>query len=231
MTTTAKITAKGTSGTGITEDLAKRCHDQLGRKILAVVELVAETRSEKRNGDESVSLSILTVEPAPNTMTEDHLRELARSFYYERQLAESGPTLDGPDEPSVDDVLAAGAKHQPHPYLASTLSVDDNAVCDVCGQHEGASVHADRAAFVDPFAVTEDDVDYGDDKEADDEGGDELVSDHEIAYPKDDDPYSEPHDYDAGPDDSCLCGAPYGNPIHLDVPADEEADELEDATT
>lgn len=169
MTTTAKITSKGTSGTGITEDLAKRCHDRLGHKVLAVVELVAETRSEKRNGDESVTLSILTVEPAPNSDTEDHLRDLARSFYYERALEEHGPTLDGGDEPSVDQVLAAGAKHQPHPYIASTLAVEDDAVCDVCGQIEAAAVHADRTGLDDPFTVTEADLDAADEHLEDEE--------------------------------------------------------------
>lgn len=178
MTTTARITAKGTSNTGITEDLAKRCHDQLGRKVLAVVELVAETRSENRKGDEQVSLSILTVEPAPDGMTENHLRELARSFYYERQLAEGqAPTLEFGDSPEPDlaSVLAAGAKHQPHPYLASMLSTDDNAVCDVCGLLEGAAVHADRSKLADPFAAApaDDEEDEGDDE------GDDQDEEHE----------------------------------------------------
>ena len=176
MTTTAKIASKGTSNTGITEDLAKRCHDQLGRKVLAVVELVAEARAEKRNGDESVSLSILTIEPAPNSTTEEHLRNLARSFHYERQLAAGeAPTLDyenGSTEPNVADVLAAGARHEPHPYISSSLAIDDSElgpVCDICGQHEGAAVHADRTALNDPFAVaTGDDKDEPDDAEPDD---------------------------------------------------------------
>ena len=38
MTTTANIAAKGTNGTGITEDLAQTLHNNLGRKVLAVVE-------------------------------------------------------------------------------------------------------------------------------------------------------------------------------------------------
>ncbi|WGX98751.1 hypothetical protein [Nocardioides sp. L-11A] len=178
-TTTAKIAPKGTSNTGITEDLAKRCHDQLGKKILAVVELVAEARAEKRNGDESVSLSILTIEPAPTTETEDHLRNLARSFHYERQLAAGeAPTLeygDGPTEPNVADVLATGARHEPHPYLSSSLAIDDSEhgpVCDVCGQHEGAAVHADRSALVDPFATPEADEDGDEDGDGTEPGED-----------------------------------------------------------
>lgn len=191
MTTTAKIASKGTNNTGITEDLAKRCHDQLGKKVLAVVELVAESRSEKRNGDESVSLSILTLEPAPNGTTEEHLRELARSFYYERQLAEGqAPTLeygDGHTEPDVETVLQAGARHKPHPYLASTLSTDDTPVCDVCGQHEGAAVHADRSGLKDPFAVTHE---PDDEDEPDDDEHDEDELDFDGDADQDDDPES-----------------------------------------
>lgn len=185
MSTTASIAAKGTNGTGITEDLAKRCHDQLGKKILAVVELVAETRQEKRNGDEKVVLSILTVEPAPNSMTEDHLRELARSFHYERQLADGQLSLETGDdiEPKVADVLEQGAKHRPHPYLASTLSTDDDAVCDVCGQLETAAVHADRTAFADPFATSSTD----EDDEDEDEDEDEPDQVNELDYDEDPD--------------------------------------------
>ncbi len=111
MTTTAKIAAKGCTGTGITEELAKTFHDQLGKTGVAVIEFVADARGETRDGDESVKLSILTVEVAPNTLTEDHLRELARAFHYERKLAEDGPQLqvpgDGP-EPKIADVIQHG---------------------------------------------------------------------------------------------------------------------------
>lgn len=152
--TTAKIAAKGTKSTGITEDIAKRLHDSLGKTVVAIVEITSEARTEKKSGDEEVKLALGMIEVAPNGMTEDHLRELARSFHYERQLADGQPTLDGDDiEPKVSDVLAAGQQYRPHPYLASTLSTDDNAVCDVCGQHEGATVHAERKGLDDPFAV------------------------------------------------------------------------------
>ena len=183
MTTTAKIAARGTNGTGITEEMAARLHDNLGEKVLAVVELVVEASGEKRNGDESVALSILTVEPAPDHMTVDHLRELARSFYYERQLATEGPTLDGDDiEPKVADVLAAGQRHTPHPYLASTLSTDDNAPCDVCGHLEAAPVHADRARLVDPFNPGDDeDLDDNDDEDDGDIPGDPDNDDPDAA--------------------------------------------------
>lgn len=111
MTTTAQIAAKGCSSTGITEELAEKLHASLGRKVVAVVEMVAEARTENRNGDEKVVLNILTVEPAPNQLTEDYLRNLQRAFYYERRIGEDGPQMLGPDdgpEPSIKDVLAQG---------------------------------------------------------------------------------------------------------------------------
>jgi hypothetical protein len=195
MSTTATIKGKGCNATGITEDLAKLCHDRLGRKVLAVVELQADSRTENTNGDESVTLKILTVEPAPNAQTEDHLRELARSFYYERQLAEGqAPTLnlDGSPEPDVETVLAAGAKHRPHPYLSSTLSVDDNAICDVCGQHEGAAVHGDMSQL-DTADEQPDDADQ-------DEAEDEVAADIDEAYdqPDDEDQNEDPEPVGSG---------------------------------
>ena len=189
MTTTASIADKRTKNTGYTEEHAQRCHDQLGKKVLAVVELVAEARSEKRNGDESVVLSIITLEPAPNGETEDHLRELARSFHYERKLTDGqAPTLPlagESAEPNLEAVVSAGQKHRPHPYLASTLSTDDNAICDVCGQHEGAAVHADRSGLKDPFAVDDDT------EPRDDEGDDEDGQEEDDAADQDDEDDSE----------------------------------------
>ncbi|WP_248582578.1 hypothetical protein [Nocardioides sp. InS609-2] len=175
MTTTANISAKGCSGTGITEDLAQTLHNNLGKKVLAVVELVAEARQKKRNGDEKVVLSILTVEPAPNDMTVDHLRDLAQQFYYERQLAAGEQTLPGTGEeiePKVSEVIAAGQRHTAHPYIASGLAVD-NGACDVCGLMEDAPVHADRSNLANPFLVDDNDdglsEDEGDPEPDDDE--------------------------------------------------------------
>ena len=160
MTTTAKIAAKGTKSTGLTEDIAKTLHDQLGKTIVAIVEISSEARTEKKSGDEEVKLAIGMLEVAPDGLAADHVRELARSFHYERQLKDGQMAIDDDIEPKVADVLEAGQRFQPHPYLASTLSTDDSdqgPVCDVCGQHEGATVHADRAALDDPFATDESD--------------------------------------------------------------------------
>lgn len=112
MTTTAKIAARGCTGTGITEELAEKLHAQLGKTIVVVAELVAEARSEKRSGDEAVVLNILTVEPATMEFVEDYLRRMQRALHYERKLIEDGPQLQVPgdhDEPSVDDVIGQGA--------------------------------------------------------------------------------------------------------------------------
>ena len=192
MTTTASIATKGTKDTGITETLASKLHDNLGKKLLCVVELVAETRTEKRNGDEKVVLSILTIEPAPNNDTEDHLRELARSFHYERRVEIEGGQAHIPGteiEPKVTEVLAAGAKHRPHPYLASTLSTDDNAVCDVCGTIETMPVHTDGARLADPFTVNVNDEDL------DDEGTDSDLEDEDEDDSEDQGEDQDPNDF------------------------------------
>jgi hypothetical protein len=148
MTTTAKIAAKGTKGTGITEDLAATLHDNLGKTIVAVVEITAETRSENRKGDETVGLSIGTIEVAPDGMAADHVRELARSFHYERRLAEDGPTLPTPGddiEPKVADVLAAGKALAPHTFEADPVEPN---TCNVCGADDDAPLHG---VLDDPF--------------------------------------------------------------------------------
>lgn len=183
MSTTANIASKGTKSTGLTEQIAQTLHDTLGKTVVAIVEITSEARTEKKNGDEQVKLALGMIEIAPNGMTEDHLRELARSFHYERQLADGQPTLDGDDiEPKVNDVLAAGQQFRPHPYLASTLSTEDEPVCDVCGQLEGAVVHAERTGMDDPFAVPDpDDEDMVDDPDAETcpAPGCDLVAEHD----------------------------------------------------
>lgn len=107
--TTAKIAAKGCSATGITEELAIKMHDQLGKKIMAVVELESAARTEDSDGNQKVQLRILSVEPATESIAEDHLREFQRALYYNRQLDGAQPTLDGDGpEPTVREVLGRG---------------------------------------------------------------------------------------------------------------------------
>lgn len=112
MTTTAQIAKRGCTGTGITEELAKLFHDQLGKTGVAIIEFVSDARGEKRDGDENVTLKILTVEVAPTPLVEDYLRNMNRALHFERKLGEDGPQLMGPDdgpEPTVKDVIAQGA--------------------------------------------------------------------------------------------------------------------------
>lgn len=169
MSTTASIAKKGLKDTGFTEDHAKRFHDQLGRDGIAIIQFVSDSRSEKRNGDESVSLSITSIEPAPDNTTADHLRELARAFHYERRLADDQPLpLDGDSiEPKVTDVLKAGARHLPHPFLPTDAS-DDTPICDVCGVVEDAA-----GALHDVDQDDDGDGDEQEDPDDEDEGHDD----------------------------------------------------------
>jgi hypothetical protein len=110
--TTAQILAKGCQSTGITEELARKYHDNLGISVMAIVELRATSRTEEADGKESVKLNILSVEPANSQEVTDHLRGLQRAMYHGRKLhdEDSQPQLDGVDdvEPTVAEVLAQG---------------------------------------------------------------------------------------------------------------------------
>lgn len=104
--TTAKILAKGCQSTGITEELAGRLHDQLGKKVMAVVELESTSRTEHTDGKETVQLRILSVEPAVEQIADDHLRTFQRALFVNRARDEGQPTLDGDEpSPSVADVV------------------------------------------------------------------------------------------------------------------------------
>lgn len=154
MSTTAKIAARGCKGTAIDDQLAEQLHDHLGRTILAIVEISSSSRTEDTDGNQKVTLKLGDIEVVPDGMAADHIRELFRLFYYERQRETEGPALDYDDGPApkVADVLAAGERFRPHPYLASTLSTDDSdhgPVCDICGAIETAAAHT----ITDPFAV------------------------------------------------------------------------------
>jgi hypothetical protein len=142
MSTTATIESKGCQGTGITPELAKSLHDNLGKTIVAVVEITADKRSENRKGDEKVGLIINTIEVAPNHDTAEHIRELSHAFNYERKLIENGPTLPGTDDepaPKVADILAAGEALKPHEFVAT--EEDGKTICDRCGSEEDDARH------------------------------------------------------------------------------------------
>lgn len=168
---TAKIAAKGCSATGITETLASSLHANLGSKVVAVVELMSEARTEKSDGKETVALSIISIEPATDDQTENHLREIARALHRNRHLA-GGDTaqgrLDVGDEPNVADVLKAGAALRPHPFLPDDAA-SENPICDVCGSIEASAVHSMQVALDDLEA---DQVERDEQLEADAQDGD-----------------------------------------------------------
>lgn len=164
MSTTAQIKAKGCQSTGITEELATKFHDQLGKTVMAVVELRSDSRTENTDGDQKVSIEILSIEPAvdPNGAGEAHLRNFARSLYYERQLlsADAQPTLESVDdiEPKVADVIAAQAGAVPHEYVREGKTGN----CEVCGNDPFHHLHETS----DPDEANEDT--QGDDEPAQD---------------------------------------------------------------
>lgn len=138
--TTAKIRAKGLDSTGITEQLATEMYKKKGARYMAIVELKVEERHEKADGSKKVDLVLEQVEPATDANVAEHLRELCRVSYINRAQADGQGTIDEAlrQERSTADVLAAGAKHRPHPFLPVDASAE-NPICDVCGVVEGAT--------------------------------------------------------------------------------------------
>lgn len=139
--TTASIAKRGCNATGITDELVERLHNQRGHHFMAVVELFVAETTDSAEGKDKVGLKIVSIEPAPNQATDDHLRNLARSFYYERKLVEDGPQLpqEGVSpEPTVKDVLAAGDQYIPHAFQDGA---EDPDICNLCGGREVARVH------------------------------------------------------------------------------------------
>lgn len=95
----AKIRAKGLDATGVTEELAKSLYHQLGSHHLLVVEARVERRTENGDGSHTVDLVLTQVEPSTASFVDDHLRELMRGMYRNRQIVDGAiPELaDGPD--------------------------------------------------------------------------------------------------------------------------------------
>lgn len=146
---TGKIRSKGLSGTGVTEAMIGKHHRGKGGHLMAVVSLsVAAVHTEVDSGAGGVDYVIDDLEVAPDVTLEngqnpaEFVRELVRSFHYERSLDEQGDLLgDKRLEPKVDDVLARGDAHKPHPFLPTDASAD-NPTCEVCGLGEDATPHA-----------------------------------------------------------------------------------------
>lgn len=166
---TAKIAAKGTKATGITEQDARALHRHLGTTRMGIVELISAAKTEKADGSESVTINIANIELAPSPTTEDHLRELQRAFYYERQLEDGQQALDASIEPKVNDVLMSGERFRPHPFLPADASLD-TPLCEVCGTAETTTAHEQ---YADQPTLTRPDNTGPDDEPADSEPTDD----------------------------------------------------------
>jgi len=140
---TATVNSKGLDKTGFDDDLiASLFRAKVGKHMLALVELqVVDKRGPNIKGRSKVELAITQIDPVTDENLDEHLREIQRTLAYNRGLdGHTGTTTQG-QEPTVDQVLAAGAKHRPHPFLPVDAS-DENPICDVCGLLEAAGVHS-----------------------------------------------------------------------------------------
>lgn len=177
--TTAKIRAKGLDTTGVTEDIANQMYAHKGKHYMAVVEFKVDATHETAEGKRAVDLILTQVEPAASEDMDEHLRELVRTCYYNRGTGDQPSLPTGSDEPTVDKVLAAGAKHRPHPFTPVDATLDFP-ICDVCGSLEAAAVHSTQDTLDDDEDDLEDDD--VDDTAADLEAEPDLVDD-DFEYP------------------------------------------------
>ncbi|WP_447643187.1 hypothetical protein [Nocardioides zeae] len=146
-----KLKGKGLDGTGVTDAVARQMCSAKGRRYMAVVEVTVDTLHDKLEGQVVADLTLDQFWPATSTSLSDHLRELTRTLHQNKGIEEARASGDQPldfedgPSPKVADVLAHGGRFRPHPYLASTLSTEDEPVCDVCGEMEDAPAHAAAA--------------------------------------------------------------------------------------
>lgn len=145
--TTARIRAKGTDSTGLTEEDARRMHGEVGKHYMAIVELkVAQKHGPDAEGQRGVDLTIEQLEPAERgSDLEAHLRELTRTVYQNRALNSEDQQLQietaGDLERSVPDVIAAGKAHEPHTFEPDETTPT---ACNICGAaDEDPRHHAD----------------------------------------------------------------------------------------
>lgn len=104
---TGKILAKGCNATGIDEQLVRRLHDKLGHSAVAIIEIQSTSRTEDSDGNESVSLTINSLEVAAPGVAEDQVRNIQRALYVKRQADGEQRAIDDTlDDPrSLGDVL------------------------------------------------------------------------------------------------------------------------------
>jgi hypothetical protein len=177
----ASITTKGLDGTGLTEDVARKLYSRRGRKAMAVVELVVDETSDKRDGTHKVALAIAGLELVlDHTDIENHLRDLQQTIYANRQRADGQMAIDEQlgGERTVEDVLSSGRSHRPHPFIVVDASVE-NPICDVCGGIEASAVHSTQELISDA---------------QDDDGDGALPELPDSAYDEDADPLGDQND-------------------------------------
>lgn len=140
---TAKIRAKGLDATGVTEQLAAEMYRNKGRHYMAIIEVKVDETHEKADGNRKVDLILTQVEPAMDDTLAEHLRELTRTTYLNRQQTNGQLAIDQSlgQERTVADVMASGRSLRPHPFLPVDTSLD-NPICDVCGSIEASAVHS-----------------------------------------------------------------------------------------
>lgn len=166
--TTAKIRPKGTDGTGITEDDAAELFQRVGSHLMAIVDLqVVDHKGPSLKGKRVVELVIDGIEPAFDDDLADHLRELQRTVYLNRTERDGQATIDSTlgDERTVADVVSAGQRHRPHPFLPDDAA-KDTPICDVCGLVEATPLHSTQDVLPDDEDDQDDD---GDEDQGDDE--------------------------------------------------------------
>lgn len=174
------IQSKGLDGTGFDEDTLAEHFNRVGTHVMAIVDLqVVDKHGPNLKGKRKVTYAIGDIELATDETLAEHLREITRAVYRNRQAVGAQATIDQEldgtsDEPTVDRVVAAGAAHRPHPFLPVDAS-QDNPICDVCGLLEPAPRHSVQDALPDGDQ---------DDQEPDDDQ-DETTGEH--------DPYDDVH--------------------------------------
>ncbi|WP_224279093.1 hypothetical protein [Nocardioides lacusdianchii] len=148
---TAKIRAKGLDATGVTEQLAGEMFRNKGRHYMAIVEVKVDETHEKADGARKVDLVLTLVEPATDSALEEHLRELTRVGYLNRQQSDGQLAIDTSlgTERTVADVLASGQRYRPHPFLPDDAA-KDTPICDLCGSIEASAVHSTQDVLDEP---------------------------------------------------------------------------------
>ena len=83
--TTAKIAARTkTDNTGITPELATTMYKNLGSTHMAIVELRVAERTEGDDQSHAIKLEVNRVEPAATKDIDEHMRQLERALYFQR---------------------------------------------------------------------------------------------------------------------------------------------------